>query len=76
MIPDKGKEHPQPDTEMLRHDDRTDDDDDRDDEEMRVQFLDRPIFYDIAHESWNNKKLKNAELKAFADAIGQAHRNL
>jgi len=43
--------------------------------EMIVQFFeDRPYFYDIAHENWTNKKLKDAELKAFAEKIGWARK--
>ena len=36
-----------------------------------IQFFeDRPYFYDIEHGNWQNRKLKEAEVKTFAQTIG------
>ena len=40
-----------------------------------VQFFeDRPYYYDISHEGWANKKLKETELKVFAESIRLARK--
>ena len=37
-------------------------------------FEDRPYYYDISHEGWAYKILKEAELKVFAESIGLARK--
>ena len=59
---------------------RPDGDDIEDDEvaainDTIVQFFeDRPYYYDISHERWAYKKLKEAELKVFAESLGLARK--
>ena len=74
----KGKLICSPAETKIQDDDNSDDvldDEDSDMNERVVQFFeDRPYFYDIAHNKWSNKKLKDADLKAFADNTGWARK--